>query len=126
MCYGALALVQVLIALSIPPACGATTTPDVPSVAFYYGPDLPVASLAQYDQVVIQADQVDREAVAELSRRGTTVFAYVSLSELSRAQADTLDKRLQLGHNPNWSTMIMDAAQPGWRRASARARGGAR
>lgn len=117
MCYGALALVQVLIALSIPPACGATTTPDVPSVAFYYGPDLPVASLAQYDQVVIQADQVDREAIAELSRRGTTVFAYVSLSELSRAQADTLDKRLQLGRNPNWSTVIMDAAQPGWRRA---------
>lgn len=87
-----------------------------PSVAFYYGSNLPGSELSQFDQVVVQADQAEREQVALLTRRGTTVFAYISLSEVSPDAAAQLDAALRLGSNPSWQTVIMDAAKPGWRR----------
>jgi hypothetical protein len=93
----------------------ANPTPTNPSVAFYYGSHLPAAELSQFDQVVVQADQADAEDVAFLRRRGATVFAYISLSELSHTQASAIDSHLVLGSNPDWDTVILDAAQPQWR-----------
>jgi peptidoglycan/xylan/chitin deacetylase (PgdA/CDA1 family) len=86
-----------------------------PSTAFYYHDALPAESLAQFDRVVVQADQADAAGLEILKRRGSTVFAYISMSEVSRAQAGALDDRWRLGDNPDWQTLIMDAANPGWR-----------
>ncbi len=87
-----------------------------PSVAYYYGSALPAAALSQYDHVIVQADQADKAQVELLRRRGSEVFAYVSLSELSRAQASNVDRRWQLGSNANWNTVVMNAADSGFRR----------
>src|SRR4051812_23498674 len=85
--------------------------PADPSVAFYYASELPAAALCQFDQVVVQADQAEPAQVALLRRRGTTVLAYVSLSEVSPAAAASSDARFRLGSNPSWQTAIMDATQ---------------
>src|SRR5262249_7274432 len=85
-------------------------------VAFYYSSNLPAAALAHFDRVIVQADQADAAGIALLRRRGTTVYAYVSLSEVSRAQAHSIDPRLWLGDNADWNTVILDAAQPEWRK----------
>lgn len=87
-----------------------------PSTAFYYTGELPADSLAQFERVVVQADQADVAGLEALRRRGTTVFAYVSLSEVSRHQASGLDDRWRLGQNKDWETVIMDAASPAWRK----------
>lgn len=86
-----------------------------PSVAFYYGSDLPVGELSQFDYVVIQADQVDQAAAEKLRRSGSTVLAYVSLSEVRRDAPTAGALPWRLGDNPAWQTFIMDASQPGWR-----------
>ena len=91
-------------------------TTEAPSIAFYYGSELPAAALAQFDHVVVQADQAEAAGIALLNRRGSTVFAYVSLSEVSQARASVLDKRWRLGDNPDWKSVIMDAAQPDFQR----------
>lgn len=90
--------------------------PAGPSTAFYYGRALPAAALSQFDRVVVQADQADAEGLALLRRRGSAVFAYVSLSEVGRIEAKALDVRWRLGENPDWETVIMDAAQPEFRK----------
>jgi len=87
-----------------------------PSTAFYYGAELPAAALAQFDHVVVQADQAEAAAIARLKHRGSTVFAYVSLSEVSRERANVLDGRWRLGDNPAWKSVILDAAQPDFQR----------
>ncbi len=91
-------------------------TTEAPSIAFYYGSELPAAALAQFDHVVVQADQAEAAGIALLNRRGSTVFAYVSLSEVSQARASVLDPRWRLGDNPAWKSVIMDAAQPDFQR----------
>jgi hypothetical protein len=102
--------------LDAAPAVAVKPATPAPSTAFYYGAELPADSLSHFDRVVVQADQADAAGLALLRRRGSTVFAYVSLSELSRHQAAALDDRWRLGNNPDWQTLIMDAAHPGWRR----------
>lgn len=86
-----------------------------PSVAFYYGSDLPAAELSQFDYVVVQADQAERPQVDKLRRSGTNVLAYVSLSEVLRDGAPASVLPFRLGDNPAWKTFIMDASQAGWR-----------
>lgn len=97
-------------------AVAAKQTSAMPSTAFYYGAELPADSLSQFDRVVVQADQADAAGLAVLRRRGVALFAYVSLSEISHNQAAALDDRWRLGQNPDWQTLIMDAAHAGWRR----------
>jgi len=109
-----LVLLQVLIGFGAPQASGAAPAP--PSVAFYYSGDLPAASLSHFDHVVVQADQVDFASVDFLHRRGITVFAYLSISEVSRKQVQTLDERWRLGDDIEWNTVVMDASQPGWQK----------
>lgn len=102
----------------------ATVRADVslPSVAFYYGAELPAAALAHFDQVVVQADQVPAAAIDQLRRRGAAVFAYVSLSEMTRPRVAALGpaqrqvEGYSLGGNPEWNTLILNAADAGWQR----------
>jgi len=89
---------------------------EPPSTAFYYGQSLPAMALAQFDQVVVQADQAEAAGVALLTSRGSTVFAYVSLSEVSRERAKSLDPRWRLGDNQAWQSVIMDTTQPDYQR----------
>ena len=91
---------------------------SAPSTAFYYGSDLPDGPLSQFDRLVVQADQAEPARIEAVRRRGTAVFAYVSLSEVTRNRARTLqpplDDKWRLGGNPDWDTLILDATQPGW------------
>ncbi|MBL9007039.1 MAG: endo alpha-1,4 polygalactosaminidase [Myxococcales bacterium] len=89
--------------------------PTAASVAFYYGRELPAAALAHFDRVIVQADVAQAAHVDLLRRHGTTVYAYVSLSEVSRPQADALDARFRLGDNLAWQSVILDASQPAYR-----------
>ena len=108
-------LISVLLQ-EVPHAEAAAAAGIAPSVAFYYGSDLPASALSHFDHVVVQADQADAEGVALLRRRGCTVLAYVSLSEVARSQLAGRE-RFRLGDNPEWSTAIMDATQAGWQKA---------
>ena len=86
---------------------------SAPSTAFYYGSDLPDGPLSQFDRLVVQADQAEPARIEAVRRRGTAVFAYVSLSEVTRNRARTLqpplDDKWRLGGNPDWDTLILDA-----------------
>lgn len=87
-----------------------------PSTAFYYSSRLPAVELAHFDRVVLQADQAEAANIELLRRRGSEVFAYVSLSEASRREAASVEVSLRIGDNPDWDSVIMDAANPGWQR----------
>ena len=111
-------LAQVLCALwafSRTPASAAES--ETPSVAFYYSSNPPAESLAYFDQIVVQAQALSPPQLALLRRHRSEVYAYVSVSEVSRQQALVSDEPFRLGVNPDWNTVIMDAANPGWRRA---------
>lgn len=87
---------------------------ETPSTAFYYGGPVPVAALAHYDRVVVEAEHLADPSV--LNPGKTLVFAYVSVGEAEgwRASARSLDDSLFLGKNKPWESRIADLTQPGW------------
>ena len=86
-----------------------------PSTAFFYGAGVPVAALAQFDRVVVEAENL--KDLDGLRTDGADVFAYVSVGEAEgwRASAKALPAELFLGTNTAWSSRIADLTQPGWR-----------
>ncbi|MDQ3059338.1 MAG: endo alpha-1,4 polygalactosaminidase [Pseudomonadota bacterium] len=86
-----------------------------PSTAFFYGAAMPVAALAQFDRVVVEAENV--KDLAGLRVAGADVFAYVSVGEAEgwRASASALAPELFVGTNLAWHSRIADLTQPGWR-----------
>jgi hypothetical protein len=84
------------------------------SVAFYYGPNPPMAELGHFDWIIVQPrhmrDSAPREAV------DSTVLAYLSVGEMEPEQlADPgLDPRWLIGVNANWGTRITDLTQEGF------------
>jgi hypothetical protein len=93
----------------------ATGCGSPPSTAFFYGAAVPVAALAQFDRVVVEADNV--KDLGGLRQAGADVFAYVSVGEAEgwRASASALPEALFLGGNPAWGSRIADLTQPRWR-----------
>lgn len=86
-----------------------------PSIAFFYGQAAPLDLLAQFDQVVVQAEHIGKPAA--LQKDGTEVFAYLSVGEAERFRTGyrTLDKRWFVGTNRGWNSDIVDLTQSGWR-----------
>jgi hypothetical protein len=86
-----------------------------PSTAFFYGAAMPVAALAQFDRVVVEAENV--KDLDGLRAQGADVFAYVSVGEAEgwRASSSALPAELFLGTNPGWGSRIADLTQPRWR-----------
>lgn len=83
-----------------------------PSVAFFYGKQVPLAELSQFDWVVVQPENLDRAGRARLERAGVQVFAYLSAGE---AAPDAVEPGWVIGSNSAWSSAIMNPAAPGWR-----------
>jgi hypothetical protein len=104
-------LLPVCLAISVcAVGCGSR-----PSTAFFYGAAMPVAALAQFDRVVVEAENL--QDLDGLRTGGADVFAYVSVGEAEgwRASASALPAALFLGTNSAWSSRIPDLTQPGWR-----------
>ena len=86
-----------------------------PSIAFYYGPDQPLAELALFDRVVLDPGHTDRAAIERLRASGSRVYAYLSVGEAGPWVGEGVPSDWVLGRNPNWDTVIMDLAAAGWR-----------
>jgi hypothetical protein len=89
---------------------------DLPRTAFFYGAQVPVTALAQFDRVVVEADQI--LDLPPLRAAGADIFAYVSVGEAEgwRASTRSLPPELFLGSNGSWQSRIADLTHPGWRR----------
>ena len=93
-------------------AGGVQAAAGKPSVAFFYGKQVPVAELSQFDWVVVQPENLDAPGLAKLQRAGVEVFAYLSAGEGSPG---AVEPAWVLGSNTAWSSAIMNPAAAGWR-----------
>lgn len=86
-----------------------------PSTAFFYGAAVPVSALAQFERVVVEAENV--KDLGGLRTAGADVFAYVSMGEAEgwRASSRALPAELFLGDHLAWNSRIADLTQPRWR-----------
>ena len=84
-------------------------------MAFFYGRPVPVELFSQYDRVVVEADNLDDNAILKSS--SAQIFAYLSVGEAERWRSgyEKLDKRWFLGVNASWGSDITDLTSPGWR-----------
>ena len=94
-------------------ACS-TDRSSMRSTAFFYGSQVPVASLARFERVVVQSDHVGD--LDGLRASGAEVYAYLSVGEAEdwRVSARSLPPGLFFGSNPMWRNRIVDLTQPGW------------
>lgn len=108
------ALSATLIFLLLVPVI-ARSSDALPSVAFYYGQQLPLEVLRDFDWVVVQPDALAHPET--LASAQTEVFGYLSLGELARdsAAARALPAQCRLGENRPWHSWIVDQAQLGCR-----------
>jgi hypothetical protein len=90
--------------------------PQLPRTAFFYGANVPVAALARFDRVVVEADQI--QDLIPLRVAGADIFAYVSVGEAEgwRASTRVLPQEFFLGPNAHWHSRVADLTHPGWRR----------
>ncbi|MBX2825865.1 MAG: bifunctional glycoside hydrolase 114/ polysaccharide deacetylase family protein [Gammaproteobacteria bacterium] len=86
------------------------------SIAVFYGTDLPVTILGQFDRVVVEPDNVPPQQLQALLETGTTPYAYLSVGEVgpTRDFADALESSWSLGVNSDWDSRVMDLSAPGW------------
>lgn len=97
--------------LFVPPASAAG-----PSVAFYYTSNPPSDILAQYDWVVLNADNITAEELERIKASGASVFAYLSVGEADRSKewSDEVDPSVFIGSNEAWNSDIPDLASAAW------------
>ncbi|MGH8490914.1 MAG: endo alpha-1,4 polygalactosaminidase [Gammaproteobacteria bacterium] len=74
----------------------------------------PVAELAHFDWVVVQAGNFG--SVRELAQAGTESFAYLSVGEIEERHLPDpgIDRKWLNGSNPNWQTRIVNLTETGW------------
>ncbi len=75
-----------------------------PTVAFYYGFEVPREIVHAYDQVVVQPAHVKPSSLAGHSE----AIAYVSLGEVAGDDRRGVQQSWILGTNPNWDSAILD------------------
>lgn len=87
------------------------------STAFFYGRDLPLEALSRYERIVVEPENITRNELAFLQKKGATVFAYLSIGEVRMDSPWTkkLEKDWVLGINPDWNTRVMDLSNGCWR-----------
>jgi hypothetical protein len=84
------------------------------SIAFYYGKVDRIESLALYDRVVVQPDQISIDQIKGLKNLGTAVYAYLSFSEYPLATLPPDLNEAVIGRNQAWQSGIMDLTHPSW------------
>ncbi|MEJ2680400.1 MAG: endo alpha-1,4 polygalactosaminidase, partial [Gammaproteobacteria bacterium] len=84
------------------------------AIAFFYGNPDHVEALSLYDRVVIQPDQTTPETIQRLKTLGTTVYGYLSISELPQDALDATLQKALIGENKNWNAHIFDITHPTW------------
>jgi uncharacterized protein (TIGR01370 family) len=93
--------------------------PALPSVAFYYGANPPLADLQAFDIAVVEPDFVaNPQAHARAAKDGVhELFAYVSLGEVqsSRPYYKQLPSGSLRNLNAAWGSRVIDQTAPGWR-----------
>lgn len=105
--------VLVLLGLLLPLATA--NAADMPSVAFYYGSDVPTDMLDQFDWAVVEPDNMAAGQLAALQRYGTTAFAYVSLGEADRWRNDAaVPQSAIVSENKQWNSDVIDLTDPAW------------
>lgn len=85
-----------------------------PTVAFYYGAELPIDELRAFDVVVVEPDHgVDPRAYRTAT---SELFAYVSLGEVEprRRYATDIPQAWFNGANTAWGARVIDQTQPDW------------
>jgi polysaccharide biosynthesis protein PelA len=85
-----------------------------PSIAFFYGAQVPVAALSGFDAVVVEPDS----SFDPLAQHGghTAWFAYVSVGEVTpqRPYYAAMPKEWLAGQNAAWESKVVDQDAPGW------------
>lgn len=86
------------------------------STAVFYGPNLPTDILSQYGRIIVESGNVKAEELAALKANNSSVFAYVSIGEVSpsRPWFKHIKDEWILGDNKVWDSKVMDLASPGW------------
>jgi uncharacterized protein (TIGR01370 family) len=96
----------------------AQSRPPLPSVAFFYGAQPPLAELAAFDIAVVEPDFVaDPRRHARTPADGVhQLYAYVSLGEVhpSRPYYASLPAGSLRGSNAAWGSRVIDQTAPGW------------
>ncbi|MGM0823107.1 MAG: bifunctional glycoside hydrolase 114/ polysaccharide deacetylase family protein [Pseudomonadota bacterium] len=107
-----------LLALTMMPfhLVQAATTPGQPSVAFYYGNDVPTELLSQFDWIVVEAANVDEHQYDQLTQHGGQPFAYLSVGELDgwRDNKNPVDESVLMTRNDAWNSQVADLTAPEW------------
>ena len=85
-----------------------------PSTAFFYGKPVPVEFLTQYEQVVVEPDNIDD--IKPLISKGIKLFAYLSVGEInpSRPWFSEIPDQWLLGKNADWGSSIVDLSNKDW------------
>ena len=88
------------------------------STAVFYGSNLPTDILSQYSRIIVEPDNVKAEELKKLRAKDGSVFAYVSIGEVSptRKWYKYIKKDWILGDNKVWDSKVMDLASPGWQK----------
>ncbi|MGF6724897.1 uncharacterized protein (TIGR01370 family) [Paraburkholderia sp. GAS41] len=124
-CFGTAAgLGQAAQAQAVAPAgadCSAANAANgagMPTVAFFYGAEVPVETLSRFNAVVVEPDSgFDPAAQSAAQPEGCTAwFAYVSVGEVTpqRQYYAAMPKTWLAGHNAAWSSSVVDQDAPGW------------
>lgn len=85
-----------------------------PSTAFFYGKPVPVEFLTDFEQVVVEPDNIDD--IQPFIDKGVSLFAYLSIGEInpSRSWFSEIPEHWLLGKNAGWGSRIVDLSNKEW------------
>ena len=86
------------------------------NIAIYYASNPPVEMLSKFERVIVEADNIKPDELAQISKDGSNVFAYASIGEVSptRTWYSKVKKEWILGKNVAWDSDVMDLSNPEW------------
>jgi hypothetical protein len=115
-----LLLVSAVFAKPVLAACKRTPERGLGSIALYYGEQVPVEQLTQFDTVVVEADSGFNPRAVSLRAPTdggcTNWYAYVAVGEVSkdRDYFAAIPKQWLIGRNDTWAATVIDQSAPGW------------
>jgi uncharacterized protein (TIGR01370 family) len=107
------AVVFALVTETVFPTSASEAIPQ-PTVAFYYGAELPVDELRAFDIVVVEPDHGFDPTTYRTST--SELFAYISLGEVEpkRRYGQDIPQAWFNGTNRAWGARVVDQTQPEW------------